>query len=187
MAKCKTFRLEAIVNSILQLVVKFTPICGSILLGSLVQRICTEDDTHSFQDHMQRKSLQLLDYLLNSVPADSKPCKPYDINGASSLDKEVIRIEIIQYYWNIVRKRRITHFVAQLYSNNLIIYTDIHNLKQSHPTFEWDRIIENNFDASVCCDLKPLPIVQEIMQDKQYECARQIENHLFWLHIEVDS
>lgn len=193
MANDSTFRLEAIVNILLQSIVKIASKCSSRLLSSLVSRIFVKcDASDHFQEYVRQKSIHVLRYLLSAATQQRQPSSfPPLVGGfggsvVSSLDREVMGIEYISHHWGIVRRRRFSHFIAELFAANIISYTDIFDLKQSNPNLASDLILKNDFDPLHCCDLDMSPTANDIIRDESYRCAREIENYLFCLRIEVN-
>lgn len=188
LANGSTFRLETIVNIILQNVVKITANCNSRLLSLLAQKICNHDQTKQFQEHVRHKSIHVLRYLLSAASQQREPLQLTQNRGdgaISTLDREVIRIEYIGYHWDVVRRRRFTHFIAKLFAENIISYTDIFDLKQSHPELASDLILKNKFERMDCCDFDMSSVTKDIIHNESYRCAREIDNHLFCLRIQV--
>lgn len=190
LANGSTYRLETIANILLQNVVKITANCNSRLLSLLVKMLCFQDQSKQFQEHVRHKSMHVLRYLLNVGASQQR--KPLQIggdgdqrNGISTLDREVIRIEYIGYHWDVVRRRRFTHFIAELFAANIVSYTDIFDLKQSHSQLASDLILKNKFEQMDCCDFDMSPVTKEIIHNESYRYAREIDNHLFCLRIQV--
>lgn len=192
LADGSTFRFEAIVNMLIQNVLKITPWCISRLLSSLVKIICNQDQSKQFQEHIRHKSVHVLRYLLNTATQQRIPSQwDRDDNGNSdgpiinSLDREVIRIEHISYHWDVMRRRRFTHFIGELFAANIISYTDIFELKQSNPELAADFILKNKFNPMNCCDFDMPKMAKDIIHNESYRYAREVEKHLFCLRIEV--
>lgn len=184
LAEGSSHGLGAVVNIIIQSVVKLTPTCRSSVLGSLVKSICHQDKSQVFKQHIRQKSLQVLRYLVNAVPMERTPLSLHEVGGINLLDKEVVRIETIEYNWDTIRRQRLTHFVAQLFSSNLVSLTDIYDIMKADAMRATDLVIG---ETSKCCDLEVPSAAQEIIQNEEYRYACQIENHLFWLRIEVSN
>lgn len=181
-------RHEAIVNILLQNVVKITEKCNSRLLSLLAKMTCCHDQTKQFQEHVRNKSIHVLRYLLNAALQQRKPLQltPID-NAINTLDREAIRIEYIGYHWNVVRRRRFTHFIAELCAASIVTYTDVFDLKQSYPELAFDLILKNSFDQTDCCDFDMSSVTKDIIHNESYRFAREIDNHLFCLRTQVNS
>lgn len=181
LANGSTIRLEALINIILQQVIKLRKNCASILFSSLVKQMCNQDETKHFLNQLRQKSSQLLKYLANVTPSQRKPLQMTD--EINSLDKEVIRIETIEFKWDLIRKQRLTHFVAQLFDDNIISLADICDIKELDTEFAADLV--NGTKPENCCYLEVPSSAEEILRNEQYQNACQIENHIYWLRIEV--
>lgn len=181
LAQGSAHRLGSIANVLLESVVELMPKCTSILLSSLVKSICLQDDTSRFQQHIQQKSLQVLRYLVKTKPMERKPLQLHAFNG-NSLDKEIVRIETIEYNWDVIRRQRLQHFISQLSHSNLIDAGAYDDLIVSDLKCAMDLVLQ---DTWKCCELEVPSTAQEIIQNEEYRNACQIENHLFWLQIEV--
>lgn len=188
LANGSAFRFEAIVNILLQNVIKVTPNCPSRLLSSLVKMVSCQDQTKQFQGHVRLKSVHVLRYLLNAASAQHEPFQlAHDGNGdaISALDREVARIGFIGYHWDKMRRRRFTHFIAELFATNIVSYTDIFDLKQLAPELASDLILKRKFDPMNCCDFNMPATIKDIINNDMYRFARQLENDLFCLRVEV--
>lgn len=174
-------RLEAIINIILQQVIKLRNNCASALFSSLVNQMCNQDDTQMFLNQLRPKSSQLLKYLANAIASQRKPLQLS--NDINSLDKEVIRIETIEYKWDLIRKQRLTHFVAQLIDSKIVSLADICDIKKFDSAFVDD--LANGTNAENCCNLELPSAAQELLRNEEYQHAYPIENHIYWLRIEV--
>lgn len=200
LADGSTLQLEAIANMLIQNVAKVTPSCNSRLLCSLARAICTGDQSKEFQEHIRKKSTHVLRYLFDTTLKHREPpalaaVPNYGAGGSSSvqkasintLDEDVMRMECITYHWNAWRRRRFTHFMAELFAANIVSYTDIYDLKRSCPELATDVILKNQFEPNNCCDFKTLSAIKEDIHTESYRCAREVEQHLFSLQILVNS
>lgn len=190
-------QLEAIGNILVQNVVEVTPKCNSRLLCSLVKALCAQVQSKEFQEHIRKKSVQVLRYLFDSASKQREPSRlaaPNDGSGSSSgvqrnavnrLDQDGIRIEHITYHWNVWRRRRFTHFMAELFAANIVSYTEIFHLKRTYPELATDLILKNQFDPIDCCDFKAQSALSNNILTEPYRCARDVEQHLFCLQTQV--
>lgn len=198
LANGSTLQFEAIVNILLQNVVKVTANCNSRLLCLLVKMICLNDQSKQFQEHVRKKSIDVLRNLFETASQQRVPALKQNGNAAAAaaasncdnaintLDREVTRIEYIGYHWNVLRPQRFTHFMAELFAANIVSYTDIFQLKQSYPELATDLILKNQFDPINCCDFKMQSAIKENINAESYQCAREIEHHLLCLRIQVN-
>lgn len=193
LADGSTLQLEAIGNILLQNVLKVTTNCNSRLLCSLVKALSARDPSREFQEHIRKKSIDVLRYLFDTASKQREPSQ-IDGSGDSSgvhrnainrLDQDVTRIEYITYHWNVWRRRRFTHFMAELFAANILSYTNVYNLKRSYPELATDLIVKNQFDPINCCDYKTLSATNDNITTEPYRSAREIEQHLFCLQIQV--
>lgn len=181
LAQNSTHRLGAIVNIMLQLVVELSPKCTSVLFGSLAKCICKHDKTEKFQEHIRKKSAQVLRYLENTKPMKREPLQLNAFDG-NSLDKELVRIETIEFKWDIIRRQRLQHFIAHMFQNELFDEDDFCGAQEPDHISDIGLVLEKSWD---CCEIGVPSAAQEILQNMDYQNACQIENHLFWLQIEV--
>lgn len=201
LANGSTLQLEAIANILLQNVVKVAEICNSRLLCLLAKMMCQQDQSKEFQEHVRKKSVDVIRYLFDTASQQREPLQltpngggdvgaggsgDHNTAAINSLDREVARIEYIGYHWNVWRRRRFTHFMAELFAANILSYTDIFHLKQSHPALPSDIILKNQVDPIDCCELKTMSAMKDNIHLNSYRCAREIENHLFCLRIQVN-
>lgn len=186
-------QLEAIGNILLQNVVEVTANCNSRLLCSLAKTLCAQAQSKEFQEHIRKKAVHVLRYLFDTASKQREPSQN-DGSGSNSgvqrnainrLDQDVIRIEQITYHWNVWRRRRFTHFMAELFAANIVSYTDIYHLKRTYPELATDLILKNQFEPINCCDFKTLSVPSDNIYSEPYRRARDIEQHLFCLQIQV--
>lgn len=181
---------------LIQNVVKVTTNCNSRLLCSLAKAICARAKSKEFDEHIRKRSIHVLRYLFDTASKQRAPSQfptqNVSFGGSNSdhgnsvnrLDQDVTRIEYISFHWNVSRRRRFTHFMAELFAANIVSYTDVYHLKRTYPELATDLILKNQFDPINCCDFQTLSTINDI-HTEPYRRAREIEQHLFCLQIQV--